>query len=250
MKNFVATDGTPVCCGSAGRRGPRSRRGHEAEEPLEPAGNPPPHVGGYARRKFFARTASRVRAGNVFRGGFGDFISRAAQNCFSASALLAIVLAGAGCQNSSAPPPSPPAERAPAGRAQPKLQTLKLWIGPHEMITELALTPAQKQAGMMFRTNMAEMEGMLFVFPQAHQASFWMRNTTLPLSAAYIDPEGAIVEIRELEPLNETSVTARSDNIQYVLETNRGWFERNKIGPGVLIRTERGTLRETFFGKQ
>ena len=157
---------------------------------------------------------------------------------------------GMGCENSTVTPPPAPAVSTAAGQPQPKLPTLKLWLGPHEMLTELAITPEQKHRGMMFRTNMAEMEGMLFVFPGPHQASFWMKNTVLPLSAAYIDPEGVIVEIRELKRLDETGVTAASDNIQYVLETNRGWFERNGVAVGAVIRTERGSLRETFFRRQ
>lgn len=154
---------------------------------------------------------------------------------------------GMGCDKPAAPPSPAAADGMTDGQAQPKLPTLKLWLGPHEMTAELAITPEQKQRGMMFRTNMAEMEGMLFVFPKAHRASFWMKNTVLPLSAAYIDPEGVIAEIRELKRLDETGVTAGSDNIQYVLETNRGWFERNGVGVGTVVRTERGTLRETFF---
>ena len=170
---------------------------------------------------------------------------------FATISSLALVLVfglGMGCEDSKGTSPlAVPTAKPVAGQPQPKLPTLKLWLGPHEMITELAITPAQKQAGMMFRTNMAEMEGMLFVFPQAHQAAFWMKNTTLPLSAAYLDPDGVIAEIRELKPRDEMTVVAKSDNIQYVLETNHGWFERNRIGVGTVIRTERGSLRETFF---
>jgi uncharacterized membrane protein (UPF0127 family) len=94
---------------------------------------------------------------------------------------------------------------------------------------------------------MAENAGMLFVFPGPHRASFWMKNTRLPLSAAYIDPEGVILEIHNLEPQNTNSVTAGSDRVQFVLETNQGWFDRHNIKPGVVIRTEQGSLRETFF---
>lgn len=133
------------------------------------------------------------------------------------------------------------------GQAQPKLQTLKLWMGPKELITELALTPNQWAAGMMFRTNMADGEGMLFVFPQRTRAAFWMKNTYVPLSGAYIDPEGTILEIHDMKPLNETSIQAATDNIQYVLEVPQGWFARNGITTNMTIRTERGGLRETFF---
>ena len=131
--------------------------------------------------------------------------------------------------------------------AQPKLQTLKLWVGAQEMVTELAITQTEVATGMMFRKEMAENEGMLFIFAHPHQTSFYMRNTTLPLSCAYIDSEGIIQELHDLQPLREEPVMARSDNIQYVLETRRGWFERNKVGVGALIRTERGSFQETFF---
>jgi uncharacterized membrane protein (UPF0127 family) len=172
---------------------------------------------------------------------------------------LAVVLCGctSGC-NKPAPaalttPPSttttPPAFALPT-KAQPKLATTNLWIGPHVMVTELALTPIQAETGMMFRTNMAENEGMLFVFPLPHQASFWMKNCPLPLSAAYINPDGIIEEIHPLQPFETNSVVANSQNIQYVLETPQGWFERHNISTGVVIRTEFGPLRDTFFQRR
>jgi len=132
-------------------------------------------------------------------------------------------------------------------KAQPKLQTMKLWIGPEEMIAELALTGVQQQTGMMFRTNMEENAGMLFPLPMTTRAAFWMKNCPLPLSAAYIDPEGIIVEIHEFQPHNTNSVVAGSENIRFVLETNQGWFKRHNIKEGMSIRTERGSLMRTFF---
>jgi|SRR6266850_4189915 len=134
--------------------------------------------------------------------------------------------------------------------AQPRLRTLKLWIGAQEMVTELALTPTETSTGMMYRKQMDTNEGMLFVFGRPHRTSFYMRNTVVPLSAAYIDPEGTILEVHDLQPLNEVPVEATSDKIQYVLETPQGWFKKNNIGVGTLIRSERGTLRDTFFRKQ
>jgi uncharacterized membrane protein (UPF0127 family) len=127
---------------------------------------------------------------------------------------------------------------------------MKLWLGAEEMVAELALTGSQMQTGMMFRTNLAENAGMLFAFPEPHRASFWMKNCPLPLSAAYIDPEGVILEIHDLQPHNTNSVTAASEQVQFVLETNQGWFGRHHITPGMVVRTERGPLRETFFGKR
>ncbi len=169
------------------------------------------------------------------------------------SGLFIVALAGVlatGCSkpgaNSGSPTNAFTAPSLPTA-VQPKLPTIKLWIGAEEMNTEMALTGIQQQTGMMFRTNIAENEGMIFVFPYPHQASFWMKNTSVPLSAAYIDPEGVILEIHDLEPHNTNSVRASSENIQYVLETSRGWFARKNIKQGSVVRTEKGTLRQTFF---
>jgi uncharacterized membrane protein (UPF0127 family) len=115
------------------------------------------------------------------------------------------------------------------------------------MVTELALTGEQAQTGMMFRTNMAENAGMLFVFPAPYRASFWMKNCPLPLTAAYIDPEGVILEIHDLQPHNTNSVVASSARVQFVLEAKQGWFGRHNVTTGMVVRTERGPLRETFF---
>lgn len=153
------------------------------------------------------------------------------------------------CKESKVPQVQPPFNVVPGEptAAQPKLQTLKVWVGSEELVAELALTPIQVRTGMMFRTNMAENEAMLFVDSVPRQASFWMKNVDVPLSAAYIDPEGVILEIRKFEPHNTNSVVAVSSRIQYVLETRQGWFERHNINTGAVVRTERGTLQETFF---
>ncbi len=164
-----------------------------------------------------------------------------------------MLLGVAGCDrggNAVAIAPSTAADPGEPVQAQPRLQTMKLWVGPEELVTELALTPQQERTGMMFRTNMPENEAMLFVFAVPHQASFWMKNTVLPLSAAYIDPEGTILEIHDLQPHNTNAVVAASDRVQYVLETNQGWFRRHTVKIGSVLRTERGTLQETFFKRQ
>ena len=124
---------------------------------------------------------------------------------------------------------------------------MKLWLGPKELSAELAFTQVEVATGMMFRTDIAETEGMLFIFARPHRTSFYMRNTVIPLSCAYIDSEGIILELHDLKPLNEEPVPASSDNVQYVLETRLGWFARNKVGVGSLVRTERGSFQETFF---
>lgn len=143
-----------------------------------------------------------------------------------------------------------PAARAPSGfaptKAQPRLPTMKLFIGAQEVIAEVAVTREQVGTGMMFRKSMPQNEAMLFVFARPHRASFYMRNTTVPLTAAYLDSEGTILELHDLQPLNEASVEAANDSIQFVLEMNQGWFKRNNIGPGTVITCDRGTLRDAF----
>jgi uncharacterized protein len=167
---------------------------------------------------------------------------------------MAIVLAigvgagcSGGCKKPALPAASPTVTPGLPTAAQPKLQTMKLWLGAEEMIAELALTGIQQQTGMMFRTNMEENAGMLFVRPLPERASFWMMNCPLPLSAAYIDPDGVILEIHEFQPFNTNSVVAASDRVQFVLETSQGWFKRHNVSTGMLIRTERGSLADTFL---
>ena len=127
---------------------------------------------------------------------------------------------------------------------------MKLFVGPEVITAELAMTQVQIGTGMMFRKTMAENEGMLFIFARPHRTSFYMRNTTLPLTAAYIDSEGTILELHNLEPLNETPVEAATENVQYVLEMNRDWFKRHNISVGAVIACDAGKLKDAFrFGR-
>jgi len=135
-------------------------------------------------------------------------------------------------------------------QAQPKQPTIKLGIGSEEMVAEMALSAAQQQTGMMFRTNIAENEGMVFVLPETRRASFWMKNCFVPLSIAYIDPDGVIQEIHDLQPQNTNSVLSASQNIRFALETSQGWFQRHNVSTGTLVRTEHGSLMDTFVRKR
>jgi uncharacterized protein len=167
-----------------------------------------------------------------------------------AFALIAIVLSG--CKDRPAANPisnaTPPSSSALFyyPYAQTNLQRMKLFVGGQELSAAVALQPLERQTGMMWRTNMSEDESMLFPFPVAHRASFYMKNTYVPLSAAYIDPDGVIQEIHDLQPLDESSVPAGSENIQYVLEVKQGWFQRHNIATGTVVRTQFGELRKTF----
>lgn len=157
-----------------------------------------------------------------------------------------------GCNKKSPPAPPPPVtieDRLPK-QAQPKLPTIKLWLGAEELITEMALTGEQQMTGMMWRTNIAENEAMLFVHPTPRQASYWMKNCLIPLSIAYLDTDGVILEIHELQPHNTNSVFSTATNVRFALETSQGWFQRHNVSTGAVVRTERGSLAETFFKRQ
>ncbi len=177
-------------------------------------------------------------------GQFGLFLALAAAGLWLGFSL-------GGCNK---PTPIAATSVAPAipglpTAAQPKLPTMQLWIGAKPMTAELALSPLEQETGMMFRTNMGPNDGMLFVLPFPQRASFWMMNCDLPLSAAYIGPDGTILEIHDLEPHNTNAVVAGSDSVLYVLETPQGWFKSNNIPAGTAISTEKGSLRDVFQKK-
>ena len=167
---------------------------------------------------------------------------------------LAALLLAASCEKEktamppSAPTPAPPANPV-TGPAQPRLETIKLYLGAAELTVEIADENRERQAGMMHRTTMPENEGMLFVFSYPNQRGFWMENTTVPLSIAYIDPAGRVSEIHDLHPLNTQPVESRSARVQYALEVNQGWFAKNGIKPGTVLATERGSLAVSVRAK-
>jgi len=165
---------------------------------------------------------------------------------FIALLLIATLLVGCKKSGGTTAPPMSLDDLLPK-QAQPKLPTMKIYVGPETLDTELALTAQQERAGMMFRTNIQENDTMLFVLPVPQRAAFWMKNCPESLSAAYIGPDGVIEEIHHLEKNDTNTVFAASDNIQYVLETRDGWFMRHNIGTGTAIRTEKGSLGQTFF---
>ncbi|MBM4332925.1 MAG: DUF192 domain-containing protein [Deltaproteobacteria bacterium] len=100
---------------------------------------------------------------------------------------------------------------------------------------EVARTESEKAKGLMFRESLGEDEGMIFVYAREEILSFWMKNTRIPLSIAFIDQRGRIVDIQDMEPFSlRTTVSAKPT--QYALEMNKGWFQRNGIGVGDLVK--------------
>ena len=110
----------------------------------------------------------------------------------------------------------------------------RLTVGGEQFDVELAVTPEQRRQGLMFREQLGEREGMLFVFEEEQTVSFWMRNTPLPLSIAFIDARGVIVHMADMVPYSEAPVASRYP-VRYALEVNRGAFERAAIAVGALV---------------
>jgi len=117
------------------------------------------------------------------------------------------------------------------------------------MDAELCATARQTETGMMFRKTMGTNEGMLFNLFYPQQAGFWMKNCFVPLSVAYINPEGVIEEIHPLQVQDTNNVVSTATNIRFALETPQGWFDQHHVTTGMVVRTERGTLLQTFGQK-
>jgi len=117
----------------------------------------------------------------------------------------------------------------------PRLQTAAFQAGSRKLTVELALTPDQQEKGLMFRKNLGEDEGMLFVFNSDQHLSFWMKNTEIPLSIAYIASDGTIRDIFDLEPRSLAPVPS-TRSVRYALEVNRGWFEKAGLREGDRIQ--------------
>lgn len=116
-----------------------------------------------------------------------------------------------------------------------KKSLLPLTIEGKTIKVEVARTEKEQERGLMFRERMGKDEGMLFVYEREEMLSFWMKNTRLPLSIAFIDKGGRIVDIQDMEPFSlETHTSAYP--ARYALEMNRGWFAREGIKVGDLVK--------------
>lgn len=120
---------------------------------------------------------------------------------------------------------------AAAQEPQLNLPRVKLSAGMHQIDAQLARTPGQRETGLMYRTEMPQHEGMLFVAEQPSEQCFWMRNTLIPLSAAFIADDGTVVNIADMQPRSLDSHCSAKP-VRYVLEMNQGWFARKGIKPG------------------
>jgi uncharacterized membrane protein (UPF0127 family) len=114
---------------------------------------------------------------------------------------------------------------------QTDLPRTLLTAGIYQIDTQVALTPQQREVGLMFRKEMPQQEGMLFVFEQPGTQCFWMKNTILPLTAAFVDDSGTIVNLADMKP-QTTDSHCSSKPVRYVLEMNVGWFAKKGIKAG------------------
>lgn len=118
-----------------------------------------------------------------------------------------------------------------AAPPEPELPTRELLVAGHRLTVEVAATPADRQVGLMFRKSLPEDRGMLFVFEDKALRAFWMKNTYVPLSIAFLADDGAILQIESMEPETLIPHTSR-EPCRFALEVNRGWFSRRGIGVG------------------
>ena len=128
----------------------------------------------------------------------------------------------------SAPPCANASCAAPAFAQHPLAQ---LNAGMHLIRAEVVSEPGTRAQGLMYRKSMPQNAGMLFIFDQAEVHCMWMKNTLIPLSVAFIDDRGAIVNIADMEPQTEASHCA-AQPVRYALEMNRGWFAARGVKPG------------------
>ena len=162
---------------------------------------------GSARIKMRIAGTTTVRARAAHSGG---------DQCIGSAAWLLLVacLLIAGCQS--------------------REELVELAIGDHVLFVEVARSPEEQQKGLMHRKDLAADRGMLFAYDRDDRRRFWMKNTRVPLSIAFISSEGVITEIQDLTPLSLRSVVSRY-SVRYALEVNQGYFERIGVGPGARI---------------
>jgi uncharacterized protein len=115
------------------------------------------------------------------------------------------------------------------------LRTVNLTVGGVSLKAEVAEDDQSREMGLMFRDSLPEDHGMLFIFDRPHQASFWMKNTKIPLSIAFLENDRVIREEKSMRPYDETLIQSRSDKIRFAIEVNAGWFDQHQVKPGTKV---------------
>jgi uncharacterized protein len=119
------------------------------------------------------------------------------------------------------------------------LQTITVSIEGMEFTIEVARTPEEQQRGLMYRRSLDERSGMLFAYDSDRRLEFWMKNTFVPLSIAFLSSTGEIIEIHDMEPESLRGIPS-TRSVRYALELNRGAFEAIGAGPGSVVRFPEG----------
>lgn len=122
----------------------------------------------------------------------------------------------------------------PGWGQQPQLPLLELFAGMHRVEAEVAATPETRMSGLMQRRMMAPQRGMLFVFPDPAKQCMWMRNTLLPLSVAFLDEKGRIINVEDMQPQTDDNHCSTRP-ASYALEMNLGWFKSRGLVTGSAI---------------
>ena len=123
------------------------------------------------------------------------------------------------------------------------LPTITITVGTKKLEVEIASTAEQRRVGLMNRKSMPENHGMIFVFDPPEPVSFWMKNTYIPLSAAFVAEDGVVVKIADMQPLSETHHAPDVD-VQFVIEVNRGWFKKAGLGVGSKLRLDLDKIQD------
>lgn len=121
---------------------------------------------------------------------------------------------------------------AATAQSPQRLRKIELQAGMHRVQAQLALSDDERATGLMHVREMPQHEGMLFVFEQAGQQCFWMRNTLLPLAIAFLRDDGSIVNIAEMKALDDKTNHCSAEPVRFALEMNAGWFAKRGMKPG------------------
>ena len=148
--------------------------------------------------------------------------------------LLLFSLALAGCAGTSSEPRATTTGSGDARASDQPTVTIDASGGDEVRVrVEIADEAPEQARGLMYRTALAEDRGMLFVFPREERLSFWMKNTLIPLSVAFMDSEGRIVDIQDMKPLDDDPPSyVSAEPAQYALEVNQGFFEDRGVEVG------------------
>lgn len=144
------------------------------------------------------------------------------------------------CTAAALPAAPATAQQPPSATMQPspRLPQVRIQAGIHLIKAEVAADAATRARGLMMRERLGPNEGMLFVFPDKGLQCFWMRNTLVPLSVAFLDDDGTIVNIADMKPLSEQSHCPLKP-VRFALEMEQGWFAKRGIGPGTRLSEPR-----------